>query len=62
MDIIDAGLEYWWRWFCSQQAWTKVPGHSQSLSETITVTYIADFASGNPWHQWKGAFSNVKKS
>jgi len=47
-DLYTAGLRYWRRWYASQQAWTKVPGHTELLSENIAMSYINDYLSGIP--------------
>jgi len=44
----DVGLDYWRHWYQSQQAWTKVPGHTELVSENITLSYIDDYIHGLP--------------
>ena len=44
----EVGMLYWARWFASQRAWTKVPGHSVEISLGITETYIDDFLNNIP--------------
>lgn len=52
MSPVDAyyqiGEQYWQRWYASQQAWTKVPGHSELLSLNIALSYVDDFRQGIP--------------
>jgi hypothetical protein len=48
LEPFDVGINYWRCWYKSQQAWTKVPGHSEMASETITLSYINDFIHGVP--------------
>lgn len=47
-DPLKAGLRYWRQWYNSQQAWTKVPGHTELLSENIAMSYIDDYVHGIP--------------
>ena len=44
----DVVIEYWRKWFAGQQAWTTVPGYSESLSENIALSYLDDFEHGIP--------------
>src|SRR5665213_308162 len=48
LEPYDVGLDYWRHWYQSQQAWTKVPGYSELVSEIITLSYIDDCIHGNP--------------
>jgi len=48
LDPYDVGLDYWRQWYPSQQAWTKVPGYSEQVSENITLSYIHDYLHGVP--------------
>jgi hypothetical protein len=45
-DLYEIAHEYWNQWFPSQQAWTKVPGHTELLSQNITDSYVDDFKYG----------------
>jgi hypothetical protein len=48
LEPYDVGLNYWRQWFQSQQAWTKVPGCSELVSECIALSYIDDYLHGMP--------------
>jgi hypothetical protein len=40
-------------WFNSQSAWTKVPQISDSVSASITMSYVVDFMLGVPMGAWQ---------
>jgi hypothetical protein len=40
--------EFWRPWYGSQQGWTKVPFHSESVSKLITLSYVDDYLDGIP--------------
>jgi hypothetical protein len=40
-------------WFNSQSAWTKVPQISDSVSASITMSYVTDFMVGVPMGAWQ---------
>jgi hypothetical protein len=42
-DLYKIGEAYRKQWYSAQQAWTKVPGHSELLSQNITDSYVDDF-------------------
>jgi hypothetical protein len=52
-DLFAVGEKYRQRWFKGQQAWTKVPFHSDDLSRCITMVYVDDFHHGIPMGTWK---------
>jgi len=47
-DLYKIAEEYWKQWFQAQQAWTKVPGHTELLSQNITDSYVDDFKHSIP--------------
>ena len=58
-DAIKVGLAYWRRWYDSQQAWTKVPGYSEYISETLAMLDIISFEHNEPMKgNYSESFSN----
>ncbi|PBB34329.1 hypothetical protein [Mesorhizobium sp. WSM3882] len=51
IDLNAVGEAYWKSWYASQQAWTKVPGHSCLISWIATQSYVQDFKAGIPMGQ-----------
>ncbi|WFU41780.1 hypothetical protein QA640_04500 [Bradyrhizobium sp. CB82] len=47
-DLYSEGLRYWKQWYASQQAWTKVPGYTELVSENLAMSYIDDYKLGIP--------------
>jgi hypothetical protein len=47
-DLYEVAERYRRRWYNAQQAWTKIPIHSDMVSENITASYVDDFRYGNP--------------
>jgi hypothetical protein len=52
-DICAVAEGYRVHWFNSQAAWTKVPQHSDSVSASITMSYVNDFVDGVPMGTWQ---------
>lgn len=52
-ELFSMAEEYRIRWFNSQLAWTKVPQLSDSVSASITTSYVADFMVGVPMGAWQ---------
>lgn len=52
-DPFEIAEAYRQRWFASQQAWTKVPIHSDRVSSDITLSYVSDFLEGVPMGTFK---------
>ena len=42
-DRFQIAEKYRQQWAGAQGAWTKVPVYSDEVSQTITMTYVADF-------------------
>lgn len=53
--------DYRQRWSGSQHAWTRVPIFSESVSRTITMTYVMDFEQGIPMGCWQLPLPHLKK-
>jgi hypothetical protein len=45
-DLYKIAEQYRKQWFQAQQAWTKVPGYTELVSQNITDSYVDDFKSG----------------
>jgi hypothetical protein len=52
-DLFAIAEGYRLHWFNSQSAWTKVPQHSDSVSASITMSYVSDFIDGVPMGTWQ---------
>lgn len=60
-DAMAQGLAYWRPWYASQHAWTKVPVHSEFVSESCAMGYIDDFKHNVPMGgNWTKGFDNKK--
>jgi hypothetical protein len=52
-DVFARAEGYRVHWFNSQPAWTKVPQLSDSVSASITMSYVSDFMDGVPMGTWQ---------
>ena len=52
-ELFSLSEEYRVRWSNSQLAWTKVPQLSDSVSASITMSYVNDFMVGVPMGAWQ---------
>jgi hypothetical protein len=52
-DLFARAEGYRVHWFNSQSAWTKVPQYSDSVSASITMSYVSDFMHGVPMGTWQ---------
>jgi hypothetical protein len=52
-DLFAIAEGYRVNWFNSQSAWTKVPQISDSVSASITMSYVVDFMLGVPMGAWQ---------
>lgn len=58
-DPMEVGRAYWRRWYDGQQAWTKVPLHTEYLSETLAIQDVDFFMHNQPMAgNWTKGFSN----
>ena len=52
-NLFDVAEKYRIQWSKSQGAWTKVPKFSDSVSASITMSYVNDFIDGLPMGTWQ---------
>jgi hypothetical protein len=47
-DEFEIGENYWKHWYASQQAWTKIPVHSEAVSLNAMYGCVTSFINGQP--------------